>query len=201
MQLNDILEENSIKAISDKTKIPEENLEYLFALEFDALSRVKTLGFISILEREYKADLSAVKTQALDYYGESRESHLFPIGQPVMDEHRSKPKVLIIFIFLLLGVSSWYFFTQFDKKHLNDLIPFMDDQTIKEENVAADLSIDNTLKISEETIEKNIVTPATENLKTQKDNESDAVQEEDNSTANATISFNSVISIDKMKKV
>ncbi len=201
MQLNDILEENSIKAISDKTKIPEENLEYLFALEFDALSRVKTLGFISILEREYKADLSAVKTQAMDYYGKSRESHLFPIGQPVMDEHRSKPKVLIIFIFLLLGVSSWYFFTQFDKKHLNDLIPFMDDQTIKEENVAADLSIDNTLKISEETIEKNIVTPATENLKTQKDNESDAVQEEDNSTANATISFNSVISIDKMKKV
>ena len=201
MQLNDILEENSIKAISDKTKIPEENLEYLFASEFDALSRVKTLGFISILEREYKADLSAVKTQALDYYGESRESHLFPRGQPVMHEHRSKPKGLILFIFLLLGVSSWYFFTQFDKKHLNALIPFMHEQKIKEENVAADLSIDNTLKINEETIEKDVVTPATESLKTQKDNKSDTVQEEDNSTAKATISFNSVNSVDKMKKV
>ncbi len=204
MQLNDILEENSIKAISDKTKISVENLEYLLALEFDALSKVKTLGFISILEREYKADLSAVKTQAQEYYGESRESHLFPIGQLVMDEERSKPKGLIIFILLLLGIISWYFFTQFDKKHLNDLIPFMDEQTIessvrsdkkpKDESVASDLSIDNTavdtLKIGEETIEKYVVTPVTESQETQ----------EDKSTENATISFKSVNSVDKMKK-
>ena len=190
MQLNDILEENSIKAISDKTKISEENLEYLFALEFDALSKVKTLGFISIMEREYKADLSAVKTQALEYYGESRDSNLFPIGQPVMDEERSRPKGLIIFIFLLLGVSSWYFFTQFDKKHLNDLIPFMEEQTL-ESPVSSDENVVNTLKISEETIKKDVVTPATESQKTQ----------EDNSTENTTISFKSVNSIDKMKKV
>ncbi len=188
MQLNDILEENSIKAISDKTKISEENLEYLFASDFDALNKVKTLGFISILEREYKADLSAVKTQAVEYYGDSRDSNLFPIGQPVMDEERSRPKGLIIFILLLLVASSWYFFTQFDKKHLNDLIPFMGDQTI-ESSVSSDEKI------------KDVVTPATESLKTKEDNESDAVQDEDNSTANATISFNAVNSVDKMKKV
>lgn len=192
MQLNDILEENSIKAISDKTKISEENLEYLFASEFDALTKVKTLGFISILEREYKADLSAVRTQALEYYGESRAAHLFPIGQPVMDEHRSKPMGLIIFIFLLLGISSWYFFTQFDKKYLNELIPFMDEQTI-EKSVSSDENTVNALKISEETIEKDVVAPAVE---------SDTVQEEDNnSSASATILINSVSSVDKMMKV
>ena len=132
MQLNDILEENSVKAISDKTKISEENIEYIIASEFDALTKIKTLGFISILEREYKADLGPSREKAEEYYGQSRTTaHLFPIGQPVMDEYRGKSKGLIIFILILLGVSSWYFFTQFDKKNLNELIPFMDEQTIE----------------------------------------------------------------------
>lgn len=201
MQLNDILEENSVKAISDKTQIPEENLEYLLASEFDALTRVKTLGFISILEREYQADLGAVREKALEHYGHSRPEHLFPIGQPVMDEHRSKPKGLIILILILLGVSSWYFFTQFDKKHLNELIPFMAEQTIEEESVAADLNIENTLKTREETIDKDVVTPVSESLEKQKESESDAVQKEENSTQNVTISLLPVNSVDKMKKV
>ncbi len=178
MQLNDILEENSIKAISDKTKISEENLEYLLALDFDALSKVKTLGFISIMEREYNADLSALKAQAVEYYGQGGEQNLFPIGQAVVDEHRSQPKWLIIFILLLLGVSSWYFFTQFDKKHFNDLIPFMENQTI-DKSVSNNENAVNTLKISEETIKKDVVT---ESQKTEEENKSDSEQAEDNST-------------------
>jgi len=60
MQLNEILEENTIKGISQKTKISENNLENLLAANFAALKKIKTLGFISILEREYKADLSVL---------------------------------------------------------------------------------------------------------------------------------------------
>lgn len=190
MQLNDILEENSIKAISDKTKISEENLEYLLALDFDALSKVKTLGFISIIEREYNADLGAVRTQALDHYGQTKEDNLFPIGQPVIDGHKSQPKGLILFILLLLGISSWYFFTQFDKKHLNDLIPFMDEQTI-ESSVNSDKNAVNTMNVSEETIEKDVVTQATESQNT----------EEHNSTENTTQFMKPVNSVDEVKKV
>ena len=201
MQLNDILEENSIKAISDRTRIPEENLEYLLASDFDALTKVKTLGFISILEREYNADLSALKEQALGYYGQSREEHLFPIGQLVMDEHRSKSWVLLIFIFGLLGFISWYFFTQFDKKHLNELIPFMDEQriesfigkdkAIKDENVAADLSIEKVIgnmpKTVENTIENDVMIPMSETLETPLNRETNAVEVEDNVTADSAI--------------
>ncbi|MDQ7047219.1 MAG: hypothetical protein Q9M39_06230 [Sulfurovum sp.] len=132
MQLSDILEKNSVQAISDKTKILEENIEYVIASEFASLTKVKMLGFISIIEREYEADLSTVKEKAEEYYGDKRISeYLFPIGQPVIDEHRAKPTVLIIFIFILIGVISWYFVTQFDKKNLNELIHFLDEQTIE----------------------------------------------------------------------
>ena len=193
MHLNDILEENSIKGISSKTKIPEDNLEYLIASDFDALSKVKTFGFISILEREYNADLSAIRTQAEEYYGHSVESRLFPMGKPVVDDHKGKPKLLIFIIFLLFSVISWYFFTQFDKKNLNELIPFIDEETIEnfmgnkqeqsEENITSD-----TLIISKKIIEERITSMANKSVNSKEDNTSDIVSKEDNNTENVTTS-------------
>jgi len=142
MQLNDILEENSIKAISKKTNINEENLEYLVASNFDALKKSKALGFISIIEREYHADLGSLREQALEYYGSTEEVQSITFGLPVVEEKRGKSKFLLFFVFLLLGYASWYFFTQFDKKHLSGLIPFVaENKDISKEEIVEDLSI------------------------------------------------------------
>lgn len=155
MQLNDILEEHSIKAISKKTNISEENLEYLVAANFDALKKVKALGFISIIEREYDADLGRLREQALEYYGSTVESHSITLGLPIIEEKRGKSKFLLFFVLLLLGYASWYFFTQFDKKKLSGLIPFVDEKMIKEftgenkdipkKEIVEDLSIAKTI--------------------------------------------------------
>jgi len=192
MQLNDILEENSIHAISSKTKIPEENLEYLIASEFDALTKVKTLGFISILEREYKADLSALRASAEEYYGQSVESHLFPIGQPIIDDHKSKPTILILFILILLGVSSWYFLTQFDKKNLNELIPFIDEESIENFIGNKEVLIDENvtlrsdhLKIDEKSVAQVLSPETSESKNITEENTSNSV-DEDNTTAKIT---------------
>ena len=77
MQLNEILEENSIKTISQKTKISDSNLEALFEGNFTALQKTKALGFIAIVEREYHADLSALREEALEYYSSHREENNF----------------------------------------------------------------------------------------------------------------------------
>ena len=153
MQLNEILEENTIKGISQKTKISEDNLENLFAANFDALKKIKTLGFISILEREYKADLSALREEALAYYSEHIEDHAFSVGEPMEEDKKEKSKLFLVVVLVLLGYASWYFFTQFDKKHLSGLIPFMDEKMIettliesdetKNEIIVEDLSIAN----------------------------------------------------------
>jgi len=71
MQLSEILEENSIRSISKKTNISEQNLERLLASNFANLKKVKTLGFISIIEREYSTDLTAMKEEALGYYADA----------------------------------------------------------------------------------------------------------------------------------
>lgn len=197
MQLNDILEENSIKAISDKTKIPEENLEYLIESDFDALTKVKTLGFISILEREYKADLGEVRNQALEYYGQGAEQHLFPMGKPISNEHKSKSSGLFIFVVILLGFSTWYFFTQFDKKHLNTLIPFVDEETIagfigsdeekSVDEIAADLTIDSVTVALPKTGE---AASNYEVIQAEDDSTADESQKEERATDdNATVRF------------
>lgn len=90
MQLNDILEENSIKAIAKKTNISAENLENLVALHFDTLKKIKTLGFISILEREYNADLTLLREEALEYYSQQGEENGFSVVLPVVEEKKRK---------------------------------------------------------------------------------------------------------------
>ncbi len=155
MQLNEILEENTIKGISQKTKISEDNLENLLAANFDALKKIKTLGFISILEREYKADLSALREEALAYYSEHIENQAFSVGEPMEEEKKGKSTLFLVVVLALLVYASWYFFTQFDKKHLSGLIPFMDEQMVetvvietkekKKEIAVEDLSIANIM--------------------------------------------------------
>ncbi len=157
MQLNDILEENSVRAISQKTKISEDNLENLLAKKFENLKKVKTLGFISIIEREYNADLSAFREEAKEYYEDVHEDQRVTLGHPIMEEKKSKSKFFMLVIFALLGYATWYFLTQFDKKNLSEIIPFIDESTIEsfmgdkkvESSDVEDLSI---AKVSADTV-------------------------------------------------
>jgi cytoskeletal protein RodZ len=89
------------------------------------------------------------------------------------EEKKGNSKLFLVVVLMLLGYASWYFFTQFDKKHLSGLIPFMDEQMI-ENNIAVedkgenenlpveDLSIEsavanNTKVVIEETTVENSV--------------------------------------------
>lgn len=205
MQLSEILEENTIKSISQKTKIPEDNLENLLAANFDALKKVKALGFISILEREYHADLSQLKEEALAFYSQGKEDHSITVGSPIMEEKKGKSKLFLLLVLALLGYASWYFFTQFDKKHLSELISFIDEQKIensvseddenKNEVSIEDLSIANVIvgdmntgKVVEEKVE--VVEKKVEEVLPQESVQSnEAIVEEDNLSTEPTSQF------------
>ncbi|MGB5506677.1 MAG: hypothetical protein WBM70_08330 [Sulfurovum sp.] len=153
MQLNEILEENSIKSISQRTKISEDNHENLLARNFEVLMKTKALGFISILEREYKADLNALREEALAYYASHKEDHAFSVGVPMEEEKKGNSKLFLVVVLVLLGYASWYFFTQFDKKHLSGLIPFMDEQMIENNITVEDAGKKQSLPLEDLSIE------------------------------------------------
>ncbi len=185
MQLNEILEENTIKSISQKTKISEENLENLLAANFDALKKIKALGFISILEREYNTDLSALKEEALAYYSEEKEENGFTVGLPLDEEKKGKSKLFLLLILALLAYASWYFFTQFDKNHLSELIPFIDEQRI--ENIVTEPE-ENKKEISIEDLSiANIVISDTNTNTVVEEKVEDAVLQESVQSSDARI--------------
>ncbi len=144
MQLDDILEEHSIKVISQKTKISEENLEALISENFEYMVKAKALGFISILERDFNIDLSKLKTKALEYYESHDAAHQsIAIGLPVSEEKKGRSKWFLLVMLGLLVYVSWYFFTQFDKKTFTTLLPFSEDK------IEAQASIESHKKMNE----------------------------------------------------
>ena len=162
MQLNEILEENSIKSISQKTNIAEDNLDALVAGDFDKLKRVKTFGFISILEREFKADLSALKEQASEYYENNNAVERVTLGLPLPEEKKGKSIWFRLLILALISYTVWYFFTQFDKTMLGDLLPPSEEKisAMVSEDVKKELSIENmNIQRTETNIEVGSETP------------------------------------------
>ena len=158
MQLNDILQEHTVKSISERTNISEENLEALFGKEFELLKRVKALGFISIIEREYGADLSALKKEALGYYDAHREEESVVLDAPVIEKKKGKSKLLIVFVLLLLGAASWYFITQFDQSKLRGMLPFNEEKmvpaVVDESAVKPELSIEKAITEANDTVKE-----------------------------------------------
>ena len=89
------------------------------------------------MEREYKADLTALREEALEYYASHKVDHSVTVALPMEEDKKGRSKFFLLFVLVLLGYASWYFFTQFDKQHLSTLIPFMDDQQMTQMNIIA----------------------------------------------------------------
>lgn len=178
MQLNEILEEQSIKSISQRTNISEENLETLLAGEFDKLTKVKTMGFISIIEREYDADLKALRQQALSYYDEHQKEDGIVLDVPVEDRQKGRSKWLVLIILVLIGVASWYFVTHFDREKFKRIIPFPSEQASKSIKNAVDEDPDLSIEhaITEET--QSDTNMAESNIKYTEENQSNALNEQ-----------------------
>ena len=128
MQLNDILDENTVVAISKKTNISEDNINTLINAEFSRIKRVKTMGFISILEREYDVDLSKFKEEALDYYTENKTNESITLGIPMpAEEKKGKSKLFMFVVLLLIVYAIWYAFINLDKEKLSAILPFSEE--------------------------------------------------------------------------
>ena len=128
MQLNEILDENTVSAISQKTNISEDNINALINAEFDKIKRVKTMGFISILEREYRVDLSKFREEAAFYYDQNAKEESITLGMPQpVDEKKGKSKLFMLIVLLLIIYAIWYAFTHLDKEKLSAMLPFSEE--------------------------------------------------------------------------
>lgn len=114
MLLND--NEYSLETISQKTNITIENLQKLANKEWDKFKRPHALGLISIIEREFKVDLSDLKEEALEYYNSHQSKELErPID--LVDAatisgggSRWVNNLITVITLCALGYAGWYYF-------------------------------------------------------------------------------------------
>lgn len=114
MLFNELIEKEGLESISSQTNISTTNLEYLINEDFEHLNRVKALGFLLILEREYPdVDLSDLRAKIKGYY---EEHELLEEQQVTMvpKDHTSGGGFSFFKLFILLAIfgGGYYLYTQ-----------------------------------------------------------------------------------------
>lgn len=114
MKLVEIIEQEGLEGISLKTNISEPNLKALLDEDLTKLTRVKALGFLVILEREYpEIEVEELRDRVKDHYKKSVD-----IPENVIVLSRERPgegggfSLFKWFIILALLAGGWYLYNE-----------------------------------------------------------------------------------------
>jgi len=140
MQLNEIIDKDGVEKISEITNISIDNLNKLANEDFAKLTRVKSLGFLLILERDYHGiDVSDLRERVKAYYEEHKpaDENVVMISKDSV-QGNSFPffKWFVVFAIFMAGL---YLYTQGKLdgmlKNVEEKKDFFDDNKALESNV------------------------------------------------------------------
>jgi len=141
MLFNEIIDTHGIEGVASKTNISTINLGYLVEENFERLNRVKALGFLLILEREYpEIDVTELRERVKTYYDEHK-----PVDEKVVMVARSSVEegsfsFFKLFIILALLGGGYYLYTagKLDSliQNMENKKDFFDDKKALENNIS-----------------------------------------------------------------
>jgi len=125
MHLSELREQYTLDELSQKTLISPKNLEALFDEEYALLTKTKTLGFLSILEREFHVDIKDMKQNALQHFGQGYTSTTTSTSTVSYKEEEKKRGLgwYMLIVVAVLGYVAWYFLIHTQQKSLHDVMP------------------------------------------------------------------------------
>ncbi len=107
-----VLEDIGLKEVSNKTHIEVKYLEFMVNSQYEKLNRASTVGFVKILTREYKLDLTDWLNEAEKFWSankkETNEAKIF-----IIQKKREFPKyflAVVSFVVLVLILYGAYVF-------------------------------------------------------------------------------------------
>jgi hypothetical protein len=118
MQLNELIEKEGLESVSNKTNISIENLENLQNEVFQRLNRVKSLGFINILEREYNLELDEMREKIKVYFDDhhtAKDDEVVMLSPDRVEESGISLFKWLVVAALLYGFWHLYNTGKFDK--------------------------------------------------------------------------------------
>ena len=140
MQLNEMIDKSGVEKLSSVTNISIDNLNNLVEENFEKLTRVKSLGFLLILEREYKdIDVSSLRERVRVYFEENKpaDENVVMISKDSIEGNNFSFFKWFV-VFALLG-GGWYLYTQGKLdgvlKNIEEKKDFFDDNKALESNI------------------------------------------------------------------
>ena len=98
------LEKIGLSEVSKRTHIEVENLLFIINKDFEKLGRVKAIGLIKILEREYKLDLANWREEYEEYYQEHKKEKNDELFIVVKDENKRKKIIYFLIAVVIIAI-------------------------------------------------------------------------------------------------
>jgi len=163
MKLSELIDSEGVEKINLKTNISIQNLNYLKSEDYESLNRVRALGFLLILEREYKdVEVQEIRERVKLYYDEHESNEPVVV---VRRQHTTDGSGFSFFKwFIILGIlgGGWYLYTQGNLdgliKNIQSKQDFFDDNKALESNVS-DENANRVMVRNEANESVNIETP------------------------------------------
>ncbi len=158
MKLNELIEIEGLESVSEKTNISIYNLNSLVNRDFKELNRVKALGFVHILKREYDADTDELESAIRSYFKDNTPIDDEPVlVKPDKLKQNTGFSKWIILAILLGGL--WYVY------HSGRLDEFINSNSKMSDNLLNDNEIlNNQNNISEDKIKESVVIKKDKNI-------------------------------------
>ncbi len=139
MQFSEIMDRDGVERLSDVTNISIDNLNNLVEEKFEKLTRVKALGFLLILEREYSdIDVDALRERVKTYFEENKpaDENVVMVHQDINSGNNFSIFKWVVVATLLIG--GVYLYTQGNLdgviENVEDKKDFFDDTKALESN-------------------------------------------------------------------
>ncbi len=127
MQLDELVKEETIRDIVNRTHISKNLLDRLTNKKFSELNKTQVMGIVSILEREYGVELNEIKEEANQYFkDEISDSNRFVVAEPVVRDNNFLFKFFVLVLIGMIAYGSWYFFSSYYKPAPQDIVPTND---------------------------------------------------------------------------
>ncbi len=143
------LQEIGAKKIHEQTHIPLQNVQALLDGSYESFTRVHFLGFVSILEREYKLELTEMKATGLTYFETDNKGSEETVGVFIAPKKKSKKSYFLLLALLIFIFAVAY---KFSIPNENKIVKIEDStqiEKLKEKvvQVTSKVDINNTKKL------------------------------------------------------
>ncbi|GEM_PF-1612549 len=160
MLLSEILEENSVQSIHDKTKISIDILNKIISKDFSSFKKVQAFGFISILEREYGGRIDDLHDECEEFFAANIKEDVPFIAPDVVKKARKPQWILWLVGFGVLALTT-YFLMQSSMQ--NDVPVYKEDTNLTalsdvNHSIEAQAVIESNISMNAK--DKNITVPA-----------------------------------------